>query len=357
MSEQVLVDIWFGIVALFWAGYFFLDGFDFGVGMLLPFLGGEARSRGAMVGAISPVWDGNEVWLITAVGATLAAFPHWYATLFSAGYGVFFVTLVALILRAVAFEFRSKGSADWTRWWDRALVFGSLVPPLALGLMLTGQLTGLPVNAQGTFTGHFWDLFLPVPVLGALTLTALCVVHGATYLGLRVTDPLASRARSLATLAWVPAVVLLVAFFVSLLATSSVARSHGVVSYLIPAVATVALVCALLLHLRHRDGFAFLATGVTVLAFVATLFVGLYPYAVISSLSPADNLTALAAASSHYTETVMTIVAVIFAPIVLAYQAWTYWIFRKRLSSRPVPSAPAAPQDPARAPSGAGGGK
>ncbi|MBO0701477.1 MAG: cytochrome d ubiquinol oxidase subunit II [Candidatus Dormibacteraeota bacterium] len=345
MSEQVLVDIWFGIATLFWAGYFFLDGFDFGVGMLLPLLGRAVHSRRAMIGSIGPVWDGNEVWLITAVGATLAAFPGWYATLFSAGYGVFFIALVALILRAVAFEFRSKGSAAWTRWWDRALVFGSLVPPPAFGLMLTAQLTGLPVDAQGTFVGRPWDLLGPLPILGAVTLTALCVVHGATYLNLRVTDPLAARARGAATLVWAPALILLCAFFAGLLATSSVARSHGAISYLVPAVAVAALVCAFLLHLARREGLAFIATGVTVLGFVATLFVGLYPYAVVSSLSPANNLTALDAASAHYTETVMTIVALIFAPVVLAYQAWTYWIFRKRLSSRPVPSSPPVAQE------------
>lgn len=341
MSQQVLTDLWFGIVALFWAGYLFLEGFDFGVGMLLPVLGREERPRAAMIGSIGPVWDGNEVWLIVAVGATFAAFPGWYATLLSAGYGVFFIALVALILRAVAFEFRGKGSARWARWWDRALTAGSLVPPLAWGLMLTAQLSGLPVNAQGTFTGRPWDLLGALPILGAVTLTVLCVVHGATYLCLRVTDPLAARARRLATLAGIPAVALLCAFFASLFATSSSARSHGTVSYVAPAVAVLALVGALLLHLAKRDGLAFAATGVAVLGFVATLFVDLYPNAVVSSLSARDTLTALAAASGHYTLTVMTIVAVIFAPIVLAYQVWTYWVFRKRLSSEPLPSRPA----------------
>ena len=343
MSQQALTDLWFGIVALFWAGYLFLEGFDFGVGMLLPVLGRGGRSRAAMVGSIAPFWDGNEVWLIVAVGATFAALPAWYATLLSAGYGVFFIALLALILRAVAFEFRGKGSPVWERWWDRALTVGSLVPPLAWGLMLTSQLSGLPVNAQGTFTGRPWDLLGPVPVLGAVTLTALCVVHGATYLCVRVTDSLAVRARRLATLVWGPAVVLLCAFFATLLATSSTARAHGTLSYAAPAVAVLALVAAFLLHLVRRDGLAFAATGVTVLGFVATLFVCLYPYAIVSSLSAHLSLRALDAASGHYTLTLMTIVAVIFGPVVLAYQAWTWWVFRRRLSSEPLPSGdPAA---------------
>ncbi len=341
MSQQVLTDLWFGIVALFWAGYLFLEGFDFGVGMLLPVLGREGRSRSAMIGSIGPFWDGNEVWLIVAVGATFAAFPGWYATLLSAGYGVVFIALVALILRAVAFEFRGKGSPVWARWWDRALTAGSLVPPLAWGLMLTSQLSGLPINAQGTFTGRPWDLLGALPILGAVTLTVLCVVHGTTYLCLRVTDPLAARARRVATLVWVPAVVLLCGFFASLLGTSGSARSHGALSYIAPALAVLALVAALLLHLVRRDALAFFATGVAVLGFVAALFVDLYPFAVVSSLSAGDSLTILGAASGHYTLTVMTIVAIIFAPIVLAYQAWTYWVFRKRLTSEPVPSRPA----------------
>lgn len=340
MSQTVLTDLWFGIIALFWAGYLFLEGFDFGVGMLLPVLGRDPRQGNAIIGSIGPVWDGNEVWLIVAVGATFAALPGWYATLLSAGYGVFFVALLALILRAVAFEFRGKASETWRRWWDRALIAGSVVPPVAWGLILTAQLSGLPVDGGGTFTGHPWDLLRALPILGAVTLTVLCVVHGAAYLCLRVTDPLAARARRTATLVWGPAVILLCGFFAGLLATSGAARSHGAWSYLVPAVSVLALVAALLLHLVRRDGLAFLATGVTVLGFVATLFVGLFPDAVVSSLSADDNLTALAAASGHYTLTVMTVVAAIFAPIVLAYQAWTYWVFRKRVSSRPVPSRP-----------------
>jgi len=342
MSHQVLIDIWFGIVALFWAGYLFLEGFDFGVAMLLPVLGRDARARSAMIGSIGPVWDGNEVWLIVAVGATFAAMPDWYATLLSAGYAVFFVALVALILRVVAFEFHSHGSPTWRRWWERALTICSVVAPLVWGLVLTVQLSGVPINAQGTFVGHPWDLLGALPILGAVTLLLLCAVHGATYLSLRVTDPLAAQARRVATLVWVPAAVLLVAFFVSLLATSAQARSHGALSYLVPAVAVLAVIAALLLHLMRREVLAFIATGVAIVGFVATIFVGLFPYAIVSSLSPHDSLTAVAAASGPYTLTLMTIVAIIFAPIVLAYQAWTYWVFRKRLSSRPVSSRPVA---------------
>lgn len=342
MSQQVLTDIWFGIVALFWAGYLFLEGFDFGVAMLLPVLGRGAVTRGAMIGSIWPVWDGNEVWLVVAVGATFAAMPGWYATLLSAGYGVFFIGLVALILRVVAFEFHEKGSAAWRRWWERALTVCSVVAPLVWGLILTAQLSGLPVNAQGTFVGHPWDVLGALPILGGVTLAALCALHGATYLTLRVTEPLASQARGVATLAWMPATVLLVAFFVSLLASSSGARSHGVLSYAVPAVAVLALIAQLLLHQARREVLAFTATGVAIVGFVATIFVGLFPHAIVSSISAADNLTVVDAASGHYTLTLMTIVAVVFAPVVLAYQAWTYWVFRKRLSSRPVSSRPAA---------------
>ena len=171
----------------------FLEGSDFGVGMLLPLLGRERRARSAMIGSIDPVWDGYEVWLIVAVGATFAAFPKWYATVLSACYPVLFLTLVTLILRVVAFEFRGKASARWRRWWERALVLGSLVPPLAWGLILTVQLTGLPITAQGTFTGRPWDVLAAVPILGAVAFAVLCVLHGATYLSLRTTHPLAGR--------------------------------------------------------------------------------------------------------------------------------------------------------------------
>ena len=344
MSQQLLTDLWFGIVALFWAGYLFLEGFDFGVAMLLPVLGRNPQARGAMIGSISPVWDGNEVWLVVAVGATFAALPAWYATLLSAGYAFFFIVLLALILRVVSFEFHARGSAAWRRWWERALTLCSGVAPLVWGLILTVQLSGLPINAQGTFVGHPWDLLGALPIVGALTLAALCVLHGATYLALRVTEPLASQARRVATLAWVPAIVLAVVLFVSLLATSTEARSHGAISYAVPAVAVLALVAALLLHLARREVLAFVATGIAMVGFVATIFVGLFPDVIVSSLSPADNLSALGAASGHYTLTLMTIVAVIFAPVVLAYQAWTYWVFRKRLSSRPISSRPPVAQ-------------
>jgi cytochrome d ubiquinol oxidase subunit II len=298
-----------------------------------------------MIGSIGPVWDGNEVWLIVAVGATFAAMPGWYATLLSAGYAAFFIALVALILRVVSFEFHSHGSAAWQRWWEGALTICSVVAPLVWGLVLTVQLTGLPVNAQGTFVGHPWDLLGALPILGAVTLLALCALHGATYLSLRVTDPLGAQARHVATLVWVPAAILLVAFFAGLMATSSEARSHGAVSYVAPAVAVLAVIAALLLHLVRREKLAFIATGVAIVGFVATIFVGLFPFAIVSSLSPHDNLTAVDAASGPYPLTLMTIVAIIFAPVVLAYQAWTYWVFRKRLSSRPVSSRPPVPQE------------
>lgn len=335
MSQPTLVDFWFCAIAFFWCGYLFLEGSDFGVGMLLPLLGRERRARSAMIGSIDPVWDGYEVWLIVAVGATFAAFPKWYATVLSACYPVLFLTLVTLILRVVAFEFRGKASARWRRWWERALVLGSLVPPLAWGLILTVQLTGLPITAQGTFTGRPWDVLAAVPILGAVAFAVLCVLHGATYLSLRTTDPLAGRARRVATLVWLPAFVLLGALFASLLATSDGARGHGVLSYALPAGTLIVLAGALVLHLLRRAGLAFLATGVVVVGFVVTLFVGLYPQVVVSSLSARDSLTALGTASAHYSLTVLSVAALIFAPLVMLYQGWTVWVFRKRISSRP----------------------
>ncbi|MGH7911853.1 MAG: cytochrome d ubiquinol oxidase subunit II [Candidatus Dormibacteraceae bacterium] len=344
MSQQALVDIWFCVVTLFWCGYLFLEGFDFGVGMLLPLLGREGQARSAMIGSIGPVWDGNEVWLIVAVGATFAAFPSWYATLLSACYPVLFLTLVTLILRVVAFEFRGKASAAWKRWWDRALMLGSLVPPLAWGLILTVQLTGLPVTAEGTFTGRPWDVLGALPILGAITFAVLFVLHGATYLSLRTTDPLSARARRTATLVWVPALVLLCALFVSLLLTSSGARGHGAFSYALPIATVLALIAALALHLVRRDGLAFLATGLVVVGLVVTLFLGLYPRVVVSSIGAGDTLTALGTASAHYSLSVLSVAALIFAPLVILYQAWTYWVFRKRLSSRPAERPRAAVQ-------------
>ncbi|MFZ0214400.1 MAG: cytochrome d ubiquinol oxidase subunit II [Candidatus Dormiibacterota bacterium] len=338
MSATVLSDLWFGVVAFFWVGYFFLEGFDFGVGMLLQVLSREQAGRGAMIGAIAPVWDGNEVWLVVAIGATFAAFPSWYALLLSGAYPAVFVILVSLILRVVAFEFRGqRDDPHWVAWWERAITFGSVVPPLLWGIVLTSLLFGLPVDKAGDFVGRPWDLLRPAPILGGIALTVLCLLHGAVYLCLRTSGPVADRARRAVTVLWAPALLLAAGFVAWVAFGTAGGHAHGLLSILVPALGLVALLLVLPLHRAAREGLALVATGGGIVLVLLTLFGALFPNVVVSSIQGAYDLTVTSATSSPYTLTVMSVAAVVFAPLVVLYQGWTYWVFRKRLSSGPVP--------------------
>ncbi|MGC0142761.1 cytochrome d ubiquinol oxidase subunit II [Pseudactinotalea sp. Z1732] len=343
-----LTTIWFVLIAVLWVGYFVLEGFDFGVGMLLPVLGrddvrtdsldvkpesGETRRR-QMLSSIGPVWDGNEVWLLTAGGATFAAFPHWYATLFSGFYLPLLLILVALIVRGVGLEYRGKvDSALWRARMDVMIVVGSLLPAVLWGVAFTNIVRGVPIDADMEYVGGFWALLNPVALLGGLVTLALFLVHGAFFIALKTDGRLRHDARALGLRLGGGAAALAVVWLVLMQSGTGTALSWAMAM-----AAAVVFLGGLVMARRGREGWAFTGTFVTLGLAVASLFVALFPDVMPSTLDPANSLTVHNAASSEKTLGIMTWVAVIFMPIVLAYQAWSYWIFRKRVSGHHIPT-------------------
>jgi cytochrome d ubiquinol oxidase subunit II len=326
---------WFALIGLLWAGYLFLEGFDFGVATLTPFLARDDTDRRLCRNAIGPVWDGNEVWLIVAAGATFAAFPVWYAQLFSGFYLALLLILLALIARGVSFEFRDKRDGlAWRRTWDGANFAGSLVPAFVWGVAFTNLVRGLPLGAGGVYRGGLPGLLHPIALVGGFAAVALFTLHGALFLALKTSGALARRARRAATEQAVAAALLLGGTVAWLCADGRPAIPGSLPGYVpvaLGCVAVAAVAGAGLLAARQRVGTAFAATGAAILAAAAGVFARLYPAVLPSSTQASHTLTVGAAAAGHTTLVVMTVVAAIFTPIVLAYQAWTYWIFRQRL--------------------------
>mgnify|MGYP003493140848 CR=1 FL=1 len=332
-----LTTVWFILIAVLWAGYFLLEGFDFGVGVLLPVLGRTEPERRVMINTIGPVWDGNEVWLLVAGGATFAAFPEWYATLFSGFYLPLLLILVALILRGVAFEYRGKiDDPTWRQRWDIAIIGGSFVPALLWGVAFGNILHGVPIDADFEYTGGFFNLLNPYALLGGLTTLSLFTLHGAVFIALKTDGEIRQRAGKLALRIGVAAVVLAGGF----LLWTQLEHSDAI-GWLLSGVAALALVAALAATWARREGLAFLGTAVTLVVAVAALFVTLFPDVMPSSTSAAYNPTVDNASSTPYSLKIMTWVAVVFTPVVLGYQSWTYWVFRKRLRVEDIP--PPAP--------------
>jgi cytochrome bd ubiquinol oxidase subunit II len=333
--------IWFVIIGVLWTGYFVLEGFDFGVGMLLPVLGrgtdaaDTEKRRRVLINTIGPVWDGNEVWVLTAGGATFAAFPHWYATMFSAFYLPLLLILVALIVRNLGFDYRGKRDDDrWRANWDKAIIVGSFVPALLWGVALTNLVRGLPIDADMEFRGNLFTLLNPLSLLGGLVTLGLFLTHGALFTALKTTGQIREDARGVATRVGVATAVLAVALLAVL------GAQHGNFgSWLTTVVAALALVGALVANLRGREGWAFTGTFVTIGMAVATYFLLLFPNVMPSSLNPAWSLTVDNASSTPYTLKIMTVVALVFTPLVLLYQSWTYWVFRKRIGTQHIPAA------------------
>ncbi len=329
-----LNTLWFLLIGVLFTGFFVLEGFDYGVGILLPFLGKTDGERRRIINTIGPVWDGNEVWILTGGGAIFAAFPHWYATLFSGFYLALFLMLVALIVRGVACAFRSKDAHPaWRATWDWMIFFGSAVPALLWGVALANLLNGTPIDATKTFTGSFFDLLSPYTLLAGLATLTLFVTHGAIFLNLKSTDPIRSRAVAATKNVGPAATVLLLLFAAGTYAWTDAFTRGGLDPGLVPLLALGALLVAGALIHREKMGWAFVMTTLTILFTVATLFVSLYPRVMVSSLDPAWSLTIYNASSTPYTLKVMSLVAGIFVPIVLAYQAWTYWVFRHRITA------------------------
>lgn len=334
-----LNTLWFILIAVLYIGFFVLEGFDFGVGMLMPFLSkaGPDRDteRRAIINTIGPHWDGNEVWLLTAGGATFAAFPQWYATLFSGFYLPLFLLLMALILRGVAFEFRSKDeNPTWRKSWDIAIVIGSFLPPLLLGVAFANLARGVPINAEMQYTGGFFNLLNPYALVAGVTTVAVFLLHGALFLCLKTTGAVLERAKKAARQLWLPVVLLLAALLVYTYFETDILEKLGVNPGVVPISTIAAILIAGYFIFKNRHGWAFVLTALTIAGTLVTLFMDLFPRLMISSTNPAWSLTIENAASSEYTLGVMSIIALIFVPVVVLYQGWSYWVFRKRITAR-----------------------
>jgi cytochrome bd ubiquinol oxidase subunit II len=330
-----LTTVWFILIAVLWIGYFALEGFDFGVGMLLPWLARDDRERRLMINTIGPVWDGNEVWVLTAGGATFAAFPEWYATLFSGFYLPLLLILLALIVRGLAFEYRhQRPDAAWHSWWDRAIVVGSYVPALLWGVAFANIVRGVPIDESRDFTGTIFTLLNPFGLLGGVVTLLLFLTHGAMFLALKTDGEIRHRARAVAVRSGIAAAVAAVVFLAW--AQALTGNAGSAVLFVLAAVALLGGIAAARVA---REGWAFIGTFVCIALAVAGLFVGLFPDVMPSTTDAAYSLTTTNASATDYTLKVMTIVAAIFTPLVLGYQAWTYWVFRRRISDHHIPDA------------------
>ena len=331
-----LNTLWFILVTVLFIGFFFLEGFDYGVGILLPFLGKDDNERRAVINTIGPHWDGNEVWMITAGGAMFASFPHVYATLFSGFYLALILMLVALILRGVAFEYRSlRPEAKWRNNWDWMIFVGSLLPALLWGVAVGNLMRGFAIDADMNYYGGLLPLLNPYAILGGLVFVTLFTTHGANFLALKLEGDLAKRAKKFGFQAWIAATVLTVAFVVWTFFETDILTKSGI-NGLIPALlAAVALLLAGFYAKKGSDMLAFVMGSLTVVFATIMVFMGLFPRILISSISADYSLNIQNAAASPYTLKVMSIVAAIFVPIVLIYQIWTYKVFSKRIKADP----------------------
>lgn len=329
--------LWFGIVAFFFVGYFVLDGFDFGVGMSLPFLAKDDKDKRVLINTIGPVWDLNETWLIVAGAALFASFPEWYASLFSGFYLALFLLLISLILRGVAFEYRGKGDTEkWKSTFDWMIVIGSFTPALLWGVAFANIVQGVPLNEDHVFVGSFFTLLNPYGLLGGLVTLGLFWTHGLIFITLKTDDEMKFRARMLATKVGVVTTVLAAVFLVWTLFAHHTDGTF-LLGFILTAVAALSLISALIANWFKREGFAFGLVVITVITAVSSLFVALFPNVLPSTIDPAFGLTIENASSSEYTLQVMSWVALIMVPLVIAYQSWTYWVFRKRIRRENIP--------------------
>ncbi len=332
---ETLPTVWFIVIAFFWTGYLFLEGFDLGVGMMMRGFARNNTERRVLLNTIGPVWDGNEVWLITAGAATFAAFPQWYAALFSGLYLPLVLVLLALIFRAVGIEYRGKVDSDrWRSGWDWAIALGSLVAAFGVGAMLGLTTTGLPLDANGDRVGGAFAWFNGYAVLGGLAVVGFCLVHAAAFLALKTDGDVRLRAKAL-VLRWLPVALLPMAAW----AAALVLRNGKAVTVVTLLVAAVGAVAAWLLAKAGRDGLSFAGLGIFLVAGTVTIFTAVFPTVLPSTLDEAFSLTVESASSSDYTLGVMSVVALFGIPAVLVYQGYTYWVFRKRVSSSAIPAA------------------
>ena len=342
-TPSTLTIVWFALVAVLWIGYFFLEGFDYGVAMLLPILGKKEKDRRVIVNTIGPLWDGNEVWLLTAGGAMFAAFPGWYASLFSGLYLPLLLVLVGLILRGVAFEYRSKHpDTRYRNMLDWFATVGSFLPSLVFGVGFANFVIGL-ANDGLLWNGSFWGLFGPFALLGGVMLVVLFLVHGAAFIALKTKGEIHERAEGFATkVGWAAAA--LVALFVICQNVFWPATSEfgdfTVLAWVCAILSILAIVAAPVMSGKGRDGWAFIATGLSIVTLFAGIFLKMYGnlgFAQDESVPVLDRLNMITAASSETTLTIMAWAAVIFVPIVIGYQSWSYWVFSRRISTKNIP--------------------
>ena len=336
---MTLQTTWFLLITVLWIGYFILEGFDFGVGMLLRYVSRNEADRRAVLTTLGPVWDGNEVWLLVAGGATFAAFPEWYATLFSGFYLPLFLILVSLIVRGVAFEYRSKyGRAQWRQRWDIAILVSSAIPALLWGVAFANIVRGVPIeeSAQGNleYVGGFFNLLNPYALLGGVVTLTVFLAHGAIFLSLKTAGGIRERSRDLAVKIGLLAAVAAVSFLVW---TNLMMPELDAVVVALSTLVALAWVAGLFSAFKGREGWAFIFSAVAIGTFISDLFFALYPRVMPSSISSVFDLTITNASSTPYTLKVMTVVALIMTPLVLVYQGWTYWVFRKRISANQIP--------------------
>jgi cytochrome d ubiquinol oxidase subunit II len=351
---MTFVPLWYILITILWTGFFVLEGFDLGVGMLHGIVGKDDAGKRAVINTIGPLWDGNEVWLIVAAAAMFAAFPGWYATMFSAFYLAMVLLLCALIVRGVSFEYRGKSPRErWRGTWDWLLAVGSLLVPFVIGVALGDLLHGLPINSSHDYTGTFWGLFQPYAILTGIMLVAVCLMHGGAFIAMKTEGEVRARAWRIAKLVS-PFTALLVLAFIG---WTHVEAHGGAFLNLIELIACIAVLAGVLAVTGNYVGWGFTATTITIASCIVTLFVDLYPRVMVSSTNPAYSLTVNNTASAGYTLKVMSVIALVLLPLVLGYQAWTYYVFRRRVSVhhfRPggAPSMAASPETaaPATAP-------
>ena len=329
-----LNTLWFVLIAVLYIGFFVLEGFDFGVGMLMPFMSKKDNERRAVINTIGPHWDGNEVWLLTAGGATFAAFPHWYATMFSGFYLALFLLLLALIVRGVGFEFRSKkDDPKWRLTWDWCIAVSSFLAAFLLGVAFSNLVRGLPIEDM-VYTGGFWYLLNPYALLGGVVAVMLFLLHGAIFLSLKTTDALQEKTHKTAQKLWPYVLVVFFAFVVATYFSTDMLERLGINPGVIPLTAGLALLLAGLFLQRKMNGWAFGMTVVNIAFTVITFFTIMYPRVMIA-VNPIESLDIYNASSSEYTLMVMSVVAAVFVPVVLIYTAWSYVAFRKRITADP----------------------
>ncbi len=347
-----LAELWFFVIGGFWSTYLVLEGFDFGVGMMMGIVARGEDERSEMIDTIAPVWDANEVWLLVVGGLTFASFPAWYGTWLEGAYLGLVVLIIALLLRVVSFEWRGRVDPRWRPFWSKVNIGASIAAPLLWGLVLAALLAGLPVAGSGKvgemrYYGNILDFITPYTVLGALSLATLFAFHGALFLALRLDGELGARIRArivqldyrhLLPNLTLPALLLVGGFFIATPLVAHSVNARSVLPVAIPAViGLAALITAIVLAQKGRFERAFLCTIATVIAWVATLFIGLFPRIIVSTLSFSDSVTIANAQSSHYTLVVMTIAAVVMIPVIIFYQWWGFRTLMARMGRGKMP--------------------